>query len=82
MLERGVPGFGASTRNGGQIGSGNQKFRVKKLIELRGREKAIALLREGTRMLEFIAEVIARRENRLPLHALWPVPRRHSPRAL
>ncbi len=55
VLERGVPGYGASTRNGGQIGSGNQKFRVKKLIELRGREKAVALLREGTRMLDYIA---------------------------
>jgi len=60
VLERGVPGFGASTRNGGQIGSGNQKFRVKRLIELRGREKAIALLREGTRMLDYIAEVITK----------------------
>ncbi len=59
VLERGVPGFGASTRNGGQIGSGNQKFRVKKLIELRGREKAVALLREGTRMLDYIADLIA-----------------------
>lgn len=59
VLERGVPGFGASTRNGGQIGSGNQKFRVKKLIELRGRTKAIEMLREGTRMLEFIEHVIS-----------------------
>lgn len=60
VLERDVPGFGASTRNGGQIGSGNQKFKVKKLIELRGREKAIAMLREGTQMLEFIAALIDR----------------------
>jgi glycine/D-amino acid oxidase-like deaminating enzyme len=59
VLERGVPGFGASTRNGGQIGSGNQKFRVKKLIELHGREKAVALLREGTRMLDYIAQLVA-----------------------
>jgi glycine/D-amino acid oxidase-like deaminating enzyme len=59
VLERGVPGFGASTRNGGQVGSGNQKFRVKRLIELRGRAKAIALLREGTRMLDYIADLIA-----------------------
>lgn len=58
VLERRVPGYGASTRNGGQIGSGNQKFRVKKLMELRGREKAINLLREGTRMLDYIADVI------------------------
>lgn len=58
VLERGVPGFGASTRNGGQIGSGNQKFRVKRLIALRGRKKAEAMLREGARMLDDIAQLI------------------------
>lgn len=58
VLDRDVPGFGASTRNGGQIGSGNQKFRVKRLIELRGREKAAALLREGMRMLDYIEELV------------------------
>lgn len=59
VLERGEPGFGASTRNGGQIGSGNQKFRVKRLIELRGRRKAEALLREGVRMLDYIEHLVA-----------------------
>jgi glycine/D-amino acid oxidase-like deaminating enzyme len=59
VLEKGVPGFGASTRNGGQVGSGNQKFRVKTLIALRGRVKAEALLKEGVRMLGYIAELIA-----------------------
>jgi glycine/D-amino acid oxidase-like deaminating enzyme len=58
VLERGVPGFGASTRNGGQIGSGNQKFRVEKLVALRGRKKAEDLLREGTRMLDYIEHLI------------------------
>jgi len=58
VLDRDAPGFGASTRNGGQIGSGNQKFRVKRLIELRGRQKAEALLREGMRMLDYIAHLI------------------------
>ncbi|MDQ8700630.1 FAD-binding oxidoreductase [Hyphomicrobium sp. LHD-15] len=58
VLERGDPGFGASTRNGGQIGSGNQKFRVKRLIELRGRAKAEAMLREGVRMLDHIEHLI------------------------
>jgi glycine/D-amino acid oxidase-like deaminating enzyme len=60
VLERDEPGFGASTRNGGQIGSGNQKFRVKRLIELRGYRKAEALLREGVQMLDYIAHLIAR----------------------
>jgi glycine/D-amino acid oxidase-like deaminating enzyme len=58
VLERGVPGFGASTRNGGQIGSGNQKFRVKRLIALRGRKKAEEMLCEGTRMLDYIGHLI------------------------
>lgn len=58
VLERDVPGTGASTRNGGQVGSGNQKFRVKKLMELRGAEKAGELLREGTRMLDHIEHLI------------------------
>lgn len=58
VLDRGVPGFGASTRNGGQIGSGNQKFRVKRLIELHGERKATELIREGTRMLDYIEQLI------------------------
>jgi glycine/D-amino acid oxidase-like deaminating enzyme len=58
VFERGRSGFGASTRNGGQIGSGNQKFRVKTLIALRGRGKAEEMLREGTRMLDYVASLI------------------------
>ena len=60
VVDRDSPGFGASTRNGGQVGSGNQKFRVKTLIALRGRAKAEAMLREGTAMLDYIADLIAR----------------------
>ena len=59
VLERDVPGYGASTRNGGQIGSGNQKCRVKRLIELRGRKKAEAMLREGVRMLDYMEHLVA-----------------------
>lgn len=58
VLDSGVPGFGASTRNGGQIGSGNQKFRVKRLIALRGRAKAEAMLREGMAMLDYIEQLV------------------------
>jgi glycine/D-amino acid oxidase-like deaminating enzyme len=58
VFGRGAPGFGASTRNGGQIGSGNQKFRVKRLIDLRGQKKAEAMLREGVAMLEHIGALI------------------------
>jgi len=59
VLDRDVPGYGASTRNGGQVGSGNQKFRVRHLIALLGEKTATALLREGTRMLDTIEQVIA-----------------------
>jgi glycine/D-amino acid oxidase-like deaminating enzyme len=59
VFERDRIGHGASTRNGGQIGSGNQKFRVKKLIALRGRKKAEDMLREGMRMLDHIAALVA-----------------------
>lgn len=60
VIDRDVPGFGASTRNGGQIGSGNQKFRVKRLIAMRGRKKAEAMLREGVAMLDYVDGLIAR----------------------
>ncbi|WP_315755899.1 FAD-binding oxidoreductase [Bradyrhizobium sp. SZCCHNRI2007] len=55
-----APGFGASTRNGGQIGSGNQKFRVKTLIEMKGERKAVELLHEGIEMLDGIDALIER----------------------
>lgn len=59
VFERDCAGYGASTRNGGQVGSGNQKFRIKTLIAMRGRQKAEDMLREGTRMLDYIATLIA-----------------------
>jgi len=58
VLEAGRPGFGASARNGGQIGSGNQKFRVKTLISMKGPAKAEALLREGVMMLDHIEALV------------------------
>jgi glycine/D-amino acid oxidase-like deaminating enzyme len=66
VFERNRVAFWASTRNGGQIGSGNQKFRVKKLIALRGRKKAEEMLREGTRMLDHIAALIS--EEKIECH--------------
>ncbi|MDA9391681.1 FAD-dependent oxidoreductase [Bradyrhizobium sp. CCBAU 45394] len=62
VVDSSVPGYGASTRNGGQIGSGNQKFRVKTLIEMQGERKAIELLREGVEMLDGI-ETLIKEEN-------------------
>ena len=58
VVDAGVPGYGASTRNGGQVGSGNQKFRVKTLVDMVGERKAVALLREGVEMLDGIETLI------------------------
>jgi glycine/D-amino acid oxidase-like deaminating enzyme len=58
VVDANVPGYGASTRNGGQVGSGNQKFRVKTLIGMVGERKAVALLREGVAMLDGIEALI------------------------
>ncbi|MFD1331228.1 NAD(P)/FAD-dependent oxidoreductase [Methylopila musalis] len=62
VVDAGVPGFGASTRNGGQVGSGNQKFRVRTLIEMKGERQAVDLLREGVEMLDGL-ERLVRDEN-------------------
>ena len=58
VLDAGVPGFGASTRNGGQVGSGNQKFRVRALIGMKGEKKAVELLREGVEMLDGVERLV------------------------
>ena len=58
VVDANMPGYGASTRNGGQVGSGNQKFRVKALISMMGECKAVALLREGVEMLDGIEALI------------------------
>lgn len=60
VLEAEAPGFGASTRNGGQVGSGNQKFTIERLRALYGDERARALVNEGTAMLEYITDLIER----------------------
>ncbi len=58
VVDAGRPGFGASTRNGGQVGSGNQKFRVRTLIDMKGERKAVELLREGVEMLDGIERLV------------------------
>lgn len=59
VVDAGPLGFGASTRNGGQVGSGNQKFRVAALIAMFGERKAVEMLREGVEMLNGIDRLIA-----------------------
>ncbi|MFG1359988.1 NAD(P)/FAD-dependent oxidoreductase [Xanthobacter pseudotagetidis] len=59
VADAGPIGFGASTRNGGQVGSGNQKFRVAALVAMFGERKAVEMLREGVEMLDGIERLIA-----------------------
>ena len=58
VLEADTVGYGASSRNGGQVGSGNQHFTVAKLIELYGKDQAQALLQEGISALSYIKAMI------------------------
>lgn len=51
-------GFGASTRNGGQIGPGNQKFSVRQLVDMFGKDKALKVYREGNEMLAYFKRLI------------------------
>lgn len=59
VLEAGRPGEGASTRNGGMIGSGH-RVSLAALTRRYGREPAIALLKEGMAALEFTVDLIER----------------------
>jgi glycine/D-amino acid oxidase-like deaminating enzyme len=59
VLEADTIGYGASSRNGGQVGSGNQRFTVARLIELYGKDQAQALLQEGISALSYIKALIA-----------------------
>ena len=58
VLESGAPGFGASSRNGGQVGSGNQRFSVRYLVDRFGRKHAKELLDEGFAALKHVGDLI------------------------
>lgn len=60
VLDAEAPGHGASTRNGGQCGSGNQKFTAAQLIANHGEKKARELVSEGLSMLEYLGDFIER----------------------
>lgn len=60
LFDQGPIGYGASTRNGGQIGSGNQKIPIENLEARFGNEKAKILLNEGVNMLTHLKQLIAR----------------------
>ena len=59
VLEAETIGYGASSRNGGQVGSGNQRCSVAQLIAEHGEPNAKALLLEGVAALDFIKSFIA-----------------------
>jgi len=59
VFDQGPIGFGASTRNGGQIGSGNQKIPIGQLENRFGAAKAKVLLNEGVQMLSYLKQLIA-----------------------
>lgn len=58
VIDGQAPGYGASTRNGGQCGTGNQKFTAAALIANHGEEKARALVTEGVKMLRYLGDFI------------------------
>ena len=60
VFESGAPGEGASSRNGGQVGSGNQRFTVAALRDAFGEKQAKALLNEGVQALAYLATLIDR----------------------
>jgi len=57
LLDAEAPGFGASSRNGGMIGSGH-RLGLAALSDLYGRERALAILREGLASLDFTTQLI------------------------
>ena len=60
VVDAEAPGHGASTRNGGQCGSGNQKFTAAQLIANHGEKKARELVTEGLAMLRHLGDFIER----------------------
>jgi glycine/D-amino acid oxidase-like deaminating enzyme len=53
-----VPGFGASTRNGGMVGPGLHKLGITGLTRTYGEDRAIAILGEGLKALSHLAAII------------------------
>ena len=58
VVDAEAPGYGASSRNGGQCGSGNQKFTAAELISRHGKKKARELVAEGLTALRYLGDFI------------------------
>lgn len=61
VLDSGEPGFGCSTRNGGQV-STSVKPSLGKLTKRFGAQKARAIRQEGTQALEWLADLVTRED--------------------
>lgn len=59
VFDKGPLGSGASTRNGGQVGSGNQSFKVAQLRADFGDARARDILNEGMAAVAFLEGVLA-----------------------
>lgn len=60
VLDAQDAGFGCSTRNGGQVGTGLQGFSVKKLVDTYGYERAHQMYGQGLDMVEYLFELVER----------------------
>lgn len=58
VVDAEAPGYGASSRNGGQCGSGNQRFTAAELIARYGESKARELVTAGRTMLAHLGDFI------------------------
>jgi glycine/D-amino acid oxidase-like deaminating enzyme len=58
VVDAEAPGFGASSRNGGQCGSGSQRSTAAALVARYGESKARELIAEGPLMLRHLGEFI------------------------
>ena len=62
VFDKGALGCGASTRNGGQVGSGNQSFQVAALRRDFGDRRAREILNEGMAAVHFLEQLMAAEE--------------------
>lgn len=58
VVDAEAPGYGASSRNGGQCGSGSQRFTAAELVARHGERKARELITEGLSMLRHLGDFI------------------------
>lgn len=62
VFEAEDPGFGASSRNGGGVGSAPYKLGFEKTVRLFGQARAVALWKEGVASVEHMAELVAQEQ--------------------